>query len=88
MFPFGTKPVFTKDGYEICNAFPGRVISDAKRYINPKMENELKIFKKKIAARYANREIINWAFPFTADRDKNNSVESSARVGGRNKGGG
>ena len=81
MFPFSsTKPVFTKDGYEVCNAFPGRVISDAKRYINPKMENELKIFKKKIAARYANREIINWAFPYTADRDKK-SVESERIVG-------
>ena len=51
------QPSFTPDGYEICNAFPGRVLPDSKRYINPKMENELKIFKKKIAARFANREI-------------------------------
>jgi len=62
-FPFATKPVFTKDGYEICNAFPGRVLPESKRYVNPKMENELKIFKKKIAARYANRQIIEWSFP-------------------------
>ena len=55
--------MYTNDGYEICNAFHGRVISDSKRYINPKMENELKIFKKKIAARYAGREIIDFAFP-------------------------
>ena len=47
------------------------------------MENELKIFKKKIAARHANREIIGWAFPFTADRDK--SLESE-RVTRGNKG--
>lgn len=57
------KPIITKDGYEVCNAFPGRVLPDSKRYINPKMENELKIFKKKIAARYAGREILNFAFP-------------------------
>ena len=39
------------------------MVSDSKRYINPKMENELKIFKKKIAARYANRQIVHWEFP-------------------------
>ena len=57
-------PTFTPDGYEICNAFPGRVLPDSKRYINPKMENELKIFKKKITARFANREIAaDFTFP-------------------------
>lgn len=54
---------FTGDGYEICNAFYGRIIPDNKRYINPKMENELKIFKKKITARYAGREIVDFSFP-------------------------
>ena len=40
------------------------MISDAKRYINPKMENELKIFKKKILYRYANKEISDdFVFP-------------------------
>jgi len=33
------------------------MIPDTKRYINPKMENELKVFKKKIAYRYENKEI-------------------------------
>lgn len=28
------------------------------------MENELKIFKKKIAARYAGRQIVDWKFPY------------------------
>lgn len=51
------KVMYTDDGYEVCNTILGRVISDAKRYINPKMENELKIFKKKIAYRYENKEI-------------------------------
>ena len=57
-------PSFTADGYEICNAFPGRVLPESKRYVNPKMENELKIFKKKISARFANREIPeDFSFP-------------------------
>jgi len=30
------------------------------------MENELKIFKKKIAARYAGREIVDFRFPRVA----------------------
>lgn len=54
---------FTGDGYEICNAFYGRVLPDNKRYVNPKMENELKIFKKKITARFGNREIVDFSFP-------------------------
>ena len=41
------------------------------------MENELKIFKKKIALRYANREIVDFAFPrilaFTDTTPKSNS---------------
>ena len=51
------KVYFTEDGYEICNTTLGKVISEAKRYINPKMENELKVFKKKIAYRFENKEI-------------------------------
>ena len=40
------------------------MIPDNKRYINPKMENELKIFKKKILYRYANKEISDdYVFP-------------------------
>lgn len=59
-----TNPVFTAEGYEICNAFPGRVLADSKRYVNPKMENELKIFKKKIAGRFKEREIAeDFSFP-------------------------
>jgi hypothetical protein len=55
---------FTEDGYEICNTVLGRFISDSKRYINPKMENELKVFKKKIAYRFENREISDlYEFP-------------------------
>ena len=58
------KPQYTKDGYEIANTTPGRVMTDEKRYINPKMENELKIFKKKILYRYANKEISDgYTFP-------------------------
>lgn len=34
------------------------------------MENELKIFKKKIAARYANREVLNWKFPYVESIDE------------------
>ena len=57
-------PAYTSDGYEICNAFPGRVLPESKRYVNPKMENELKIFKKKIAGRFAAREIAeDFSFP-------------------------
>ena len=55
---------FTKDGFEICNTTYGRFLSDKNRYINPKMENELKIFKKKISNRFANKEISNnFTFP-------------------------
>ena len=81
-----TKPVLTRDGYEVCNAFPGRIISDAKRYINPKMENELKIFKKKIAARFSAREIVDWYFPYRSEEQirqssqkRMTSVESQIR---------
>jgi len=35
----------------------GRIILNSKRYINPKMENELKIFKKKILYRFENKQI-------------------------------
>lgn len=51
------KVLYTEDGFEVCNTVLGRYISDNKRYINPKMENELKVFKKKIAYRYENKEI-------------------------------
>jgi hypothetical protein len=51
------KVQYTDEGYEICNSTLGRTITDSKRYINPKMENELQIFKKKIAYRFENKEI-------------------------------
>ena len=56
--------MFTDDGYEICTTVPGRYLTDAKRYINPKMEKELAIFKKKITMRFSNKEISdNYVFP-------------------------
>ena len=61
---------YKKDGFEICNTTYGRFLSDKNRYINPKMENELKIFKKKISNRFANKEISNnFTFPRVPSRD-------------------
>ena len=51
------KVTYTDDGFEICNTVLGKIILDSKRYVNPIMENELKIFKKKIAYRFENKEI-------------------------------
>ena len=57
---------------------PGRVITDEKRYINPKMENELKIFKKKILYRYANKEISdNYTFRRVSDNSSIYNAVSS-----------
>ena len=57
------KSEFTKDGYEICSsrAVP---IPIKKRYINPKMEEELAKFKKKVAQRFSQKEISDaYVFP-------------------------
>ena len=60
------------------NTMPGRVMTDEKRYINPKMENELKIFKKKILYRYANKEISdNYTFPRVSENSSIYNAVSS-----------
>ena len=54
------------------------MITDDKRYINPKMENELKIFKKKILYRYANKEISDtYTFPRVPENSSIYNVVSS-----------
>jgi len=40
-----------------CNAFWGFWPTDKERYVNPKMEEELIVFKKKIAQRFENRDV-------------------------------
>jgi hypothetical protein len=44
---FGQEEV-TRSGHVVCNAFWGFWPTDNERYVNPKMEDELDIFKKKI----------------------------------------
>jgi len=54
----------TKQGNIVCNAFWGFWPTDDERYINPKMEDELIVFKKKITSRFENKEISdNFEFP-------------------------
>lgn len=54
----------TRQGNIISNAFWGFWPTDEERYINPKMEDELVVFKKKIASRFENREVPhNFEFP-------------------------
>jgi hypothetical protein len=47
----------TRFGNIICNAFWGFWPLDDERYINPKMEDELVVFKKKIKQRFEGRDI-------------------------------
>jgi hypothetical protein len=47
----------TKHGNIISNAFWGFWPTGEERYLNPKMEDELVIFKKKIAGRFESRDI-------------------------------
>ena len=47
----------TRFGNIICNAFWGFWPTDEERYINPKMEDELLVFKKKIKQRYENKQV-------------------------------
>lgn len=54
----------TKHGNIISNAFWGFWPTNEERYINPKMEDELIIFKKKIASRFEKKEIAHdFEFP-------------------------
>ena len=53
---FGREEV-TTNGHIVCNAFWGFWPTKEERYVNPKMEDELVIFKKKIAARFEAREV-------------------------------
>ena len=54
----------TKHGNVISNAFWGFWPTNEERYINPKMEDELVVFKKKIGSRFDNREIaLDFEFP-------------------------
>lgn len=60
---FGTE-VKTKLGNIVANAFWGFWPTSEERYINPKMEDELVIFKKKIATRFESKEIAHdFEFP-------------------------
>jgi hypothetical protein len=54
----------TSKGNIIANAFWGFWPSNEERYINPKMEDELVVFKKKIASRFEKKDIkVNFEFP-------------------------
>ena len=54
----------TRNGNIVSNAFWGFWPTNEERYINPKMENELVVFKKKIAARFETKQISkNFEFP-------------------------
>ena len=54
----------TRFGNIVCNAFWGFWPTDDERYINPKMEDELVVFKKKIKQRFENKDIAkNFQFP-------------------------
>lgn len=44
----------TKEGYIVSFTHPSLALFENDRYINPKMEEELKIFKKKIAYWFEN----------------------------------
>lgn len=47
----------TKEGFIIAFTHPSLAMFENERYINPKMEEELKVFKKKIAYRFENSQI-------------------------------
>ena len=47
----------SRSGNIICNAFWGFWPTDEERYINPKMEDELVVFKKKISTRFEQRDV-------------------------------
>ena len=56
------KDIFGKEqkneqGSIVCNAFWGFWPTDEERYINPKMEVELVVFKNKIKSRYEKRDV-------------------------------
>lgn len=54
----------TKQGNIVSNAFWGFWPTNEERYINPKMEDELVVFKKKIASRFENKDIaVDFEFP-------------------------
>lgn len=54
----------TAEGFIIAHTHPTAPAKDAERYLNPKMEQELKAFKKKIALRFEQAEIPkDYAFP-------------------------
>lgn len=54
----------TKEGYEMFSSYqPGKEIMLHKRYVNLKMEEELKTFKVKIKTRFENHEITGYQFP-------------------------
>ena len=51
------KEMKTRFGNIISNAFWGFWPTDEERYVNPKMEDELVVFKKKIKQRFENRDV-------------------------------
>lgn len=54
----------TKKGNIVCNAFWGFWPTKDERYVNPKMEEELIVFKKKIATRFECKDIASdFEFP-------------------------
>jgi citrate lyase synthetase len=74
-------------GYIISNAFWGFWPKDSERYINPKMEDELFIFRKKIETRFQQKQIsTNFAFPRVGSalhqtiRAKHQGTHSSANL--------
>jgi len=52
----------TPDGFEIASTHAVPIAND-KRFINPKMEQELCKFKSKIQQRYLAKEIADYRFP-------------------------
>ena len=60
----------TRFGNVVCNAFWGFWPKDSERYVNPRMEDELIVFKKKIKQRFENRQIkTNFQFPRLGTRE-------------------
>mmetsp|Transcript_12210 Transcript_12210/g.18909 ORF Transcript_12210/g.18909 Transcript_12210/m.18909 type:complete len:80 (-) Transcript_12210:3533-3772(-) len=54
----------TVQGNIVCNAFWGFWPTDNERYVNPKMEDELYIFKRKIKQRFEKRDVAEtFTFP-------------------------
>jgi hypothetical protein len=51
------REVKTSQGMIVCNAFWGFWPTDEERYVNPKMELELVVFKNKIKSRFETREV-------------------------------